>query len=77
LDAGIKRIAIKEADLAGKILSTDVRDPKTGEIVFKCNEALPANGLEIAKEKGIKEMSFIYIDEDLDNAAHPGYAIDG
>jgi DNA-directed RNA polymerase subunit beta len=69
LDSGIKRIAIKEADLAGKILSTDVRDPKTGEIVFQCNEALPVNGLDIAREKGIKEMSFIYIDEDLDNAA--------
>ena len=69
LDAGIKRIAIKEADLAGKILSSDVRDPKTGEIIFRCNEELPPNGLEIAKEKGIKELGFIYIDEDLDNAA--------
>src|SRR4030043_381951 len=69
LDAGIKRIAIKEADLAGKILSSDVRDPKTGEIIFRCNEELPPNGLEIAKEKGIKKLGFIYIDEDLDNAA--------
>jgi len=28
LDASVKRIAIKETDLAGKILSSDVRDPK-------------------------------------------------
>src|SRR4030066_1021158 len=69
LDAGVKRVAIKEADLTGKILSTDVKDPHTGEVIFRCNEELPANSLEIAKEKGIKKLGFIYIDEDLDNAA--------
>ncbi|HPG53145.1 MAG TPA: DNA-directed RNA polymerase subunit beta [Smithellaceae bacterium] len=69
LDAGIKRIAIKETELAGKILSSDITDPKTGEIVFRCNEELPLNGLEIAREKGINDLNFIYIDEDLDNAA--------
>ncbi|MHB8137213.1 MAG: DNA-directed RNA polymerase subunit beta [Smithellaceae bacterium] len=69
MDAGIKRVAIKEADLAGKILSSDVHDPNTGEILFRCNEELPLNGLEIAQEKGVKEMKFIHIDEDLDNAS--------
>jgi len=69
LDAGVKRIAIKETDLAGKILSSDVRDPKTGEIIFHCNEELPLNGLETARQKGINELNFIYLDEDLDNAA--------
>ncbi len=69
LDAGVKRVAIKEADLAGKILSADVKDPNTGEVIFRCNEELPASGLEIAKEKGINELNFIYLDEDLDNAA--------
>ena len=69
MDVGIKRIAIKEAELAGKILSSDVLDPQTGEIIFRCNEELPFNGLEIAKEKGVKELKFLHIDEDLDNAA--------
>ena len=69
MDAGIKRISIKEADIAGKILSTDIRDSKTGEIVFRCNEELPLNGLEIAREKGISELNFIHLDEDLDNAS--------
>ncbi len=69
MDAGIKCIAIKEAELAGKIISSDVRDPQTGEIIFRCNEELPFNGLEIAKEKGVKELKFIHIDEDLDNAS--------
>jgi DNA-directed RNA polymerase subunit beta len=69
LDAGIKHIPVKEADLVGKILSSDIRDPKTGEIIFRCNEELPLNGLEIAQEKGISELKFIHLDEDLDNVS--------
>jgi len=69
MDAGIKRVAIQEADLTGKVLSSDVHDPATGEILFRCNEELPLNGLEIAQEKGVKELKFIHIDEDLDNAS--------
>jgi DNA-directed RNA polymerase subunit beta len=69
IDAGVKRVAIKEADLTGKILSSDVHDPQTGEILFRCNEELPLNGLEIAQEKGVKELKFIHVDEDIDNAS--------
>ncbi|HPK54669.1 MAG TPA: DNA-directed RNA polymerase subunit beta, partial [Smithellaceae bacterium] len=69
IDAGIKRIPLKEADLGGKVLSSDIRDPKTGDIIFRCNEELPLNGLDIAREKGITELKFIHLDEDLDNAS--------
>jgi len=69
MDAGVKRVAIKEADLTGKVLSSNVHDPSTGEILFRCNEELPLNGLEIAQEKNVKELKFIHIDEDLDNAS--------
>ena len=69
MDAGVKRIVIKEAELAGKIISSDVRDPQTGEIIFRCNEELPLNGLEVAREKGVQELKFIHIDEDMDNAS--------
>ena len=69
MDAGVKRVSIKEADLTGKVLSADVHDPATGEILFRCNEELPLNGLDIAQEKGVKELKFIHIDEDLDNAS--------
>jgi DNA-directed RNA polymerase subunit beta len=69
IDAGIKRVAIKEVDLTGKVLSADVHDPETGEVLFRCNEEIPLNGLEIAQEKGVKELKFIHIDEDLDNAS--------
>ncbi len=69
IDAGVKHIPVKEADLVGKILSSDIHDAKTGEIIFRCNEELPLNGLEIAKEKGVSELKFIHLDEDLDNVS--------
>lgn len=69
IEAGVKHIPVKEADLAGKILSSDILDPQTGEIIFRCNEELPLNGLEILKEKGVSELKFIHLDEDLDNVS--------
>jgi len=69
MDAGIKRVAVSDAELVGKIPSSDIRDPKTGDIVFRCNEELPLNWVEIAREKGIKELNLIHLDEDMDNAS--------
>ena len=68
-DAGIKRVAMNDMELAGKIPSQDVLDPQTGAVIFRCNEELPANCMEIIKEKDIKELKIIHIDEDTDNAS--------
>ncbi|MBN1472057.1 MAG: DNA-directed RNA polymerase subunit beta [Syntrophaceae bacterium] len=68
-DAGIKRVAFNESELEGKIPSQDILDQEKGEIVFRCNEELPANCMEIIKEKGIKELKVIHVDEDMDNAS--------
>lgn len=69
IEAGIERFALKEAELAGRVLAHDVIDPANGEVLFRCNEELPPEGLETAREKGIKELHFIQLDEDLDNAS--------
>jgi len=69
VDAGIKRVAMNDMELAGKIPSQDVLDPETGAVIFRCNEELPANCMEIIKEKDIKELKIIHIDEDTDNAS--------
>jgi len=42
---------------------------KTGEIIFRCNEELPSDCLETAREKGLKELNLIHLDEDMDNAS--------
>ena len=69
VDVGIKRVAINESELAGKIPSQDIRDPETNEIIFRCNEELPLNCLEIIREKNVRELKIIHIDEDMDNAS--------
>lgn len=69
MEAGVKRTAINESELIGKIPSRDVHDPETGEIVFRCSEELPANCLDIIREKNIRELKLIHIDEDMDNAS--------
>ncbi len=69
VDAGIKRVAINDIELAGKIPSQDVLDPQTGAVVFRCNEELPVNCIEIMREQDIKEIKIIHIDEEADNAS--------
>ena len=65
----IKRIQIKDSDIVGKILASDVMDPNTGEVLLRCNEELTLDGLELVSEKGVQELKFIYIDEERSNAS--------
>ena len=69
LDGEIRKIPASDEDLLGKILSADVLDPQTGEILVKCNEELTADGLQLLREKEISSFSFIHIDEDRENAS--------
>ncbi|MDI6741359.1 MAG: DNA-directed RNA polymerase subunit beta [Smithella sp.] len=68
-DAGIRKVAVHETEVIGKVPSQDVFDPETGEIIFRSNEELPGNCLEIIREKNIGELKIIHIDEDMDNAS--------
>ncbi len=68
-DAGIKRINAGEADILGKILSSDVKETQTGEVLLRCNEELTSEGLDLLRSKGIGEFSFIQVDEDKSNAS--------
>ncbi len=68
-ELNIDRIQIGETDITGKIIASDVLDPVTGEILLRCNEQLTLEGLEQVREKGIRELRFIYIDEERMNAS--------
>ncbi|MDO9558353.1 MAG: DNA-directed RNA polymerase subunit beta [Syntrophales bacterium] len=68
-DINIKRVAVSDMDMLGKIVATDVRDPQTGEALLKCNEALTFEGLEKIRERGIRQIHFIRIDEDRADAS--------
>jgi DNA-directed RNA polymerase subunit beta len=69
VDARIERMPLNDEDILGKVLSTDVLDPLTGEILLKCNESLTPEGLQLLREKGIAAIPFIRIDEDGENAS--------
>ncbi|HEX7505004.1 MAG TPA: DNA-directed RNA polymerase subunit beta, partial [Syntrophales bacterium] len=65
----IKRIPVSEEYLVGKVLSRNVVDPATGEILARCNQELTKDRLELVRSKDIKELQFIHLDEDRTNAS--------
>ena len=68
-ESSITRIPISDEGIIGRILSADVLDPQTGEILMKSNEELTAEGLQLLREKGIASFQFIRLDEDRENAS--------
>ncbi len=68
-ESSITRIPISDEGIIGRILSADVLDPQTGEILMKCNEELTVVGLQLLREKGIASFQFIRLDEDRENAS--------
>ena len=69
IESGIRRIQVNAGDVAGKILSSNVVDPQTGEVLLNCNEELTGDGLELLREKGVGEIKLIQIDEEKENAS--------
>jgi len=68
-ESSITRIPISDEDIIGRILSADVLDPQTGEMLIKCNEELTEERLQLLREKGIASFQFIRLDEDRENAS--------
>jgi len=65
----IKSIPVGEDYLVGKVLSRNVVDPASGEILVRCNQELTQDRLELVMGKGIQELQFIHLDEDRTNAS--------
>ena len=68
-EAGVNRIPIDENDVIGKILSSDVLDPQTGEVLLGCNEELDLDGLKLLRANNINQVRFIHLDEERANAS--------
>jgi len=69
VDSKVTRIPVNDEDIIGRVFSSDVLDPETGEILIRCNEELTAEGLQLLRDKGIPSFLFIHIDEDRENAS--------
>ena len=49
--------------MIGKILSHEIVDKKTGEIIANANDQLTTELIELFKEHGIKNIETIYIND--------------
>jgi DNA-directed RNA polymerase subunit beta len=66
--AGVKKLAVPRDYVYGKIVSHDVVNTDTGEILVKANEVLTAASVEKLIEAGIKQVNTLYVN-DLDRGA--------
>src|SRR5215213_8719678 len=68
-DAGVKKLTVPREYVYGKILSHDVVDTSTGEVLAKANEVLTAASMEKLIEAGITEVNTLYTN-DLDRGPY-------
>jgi DNA-directed RNA polymerase subunit beta len=66
--ANVKKLAVPRDYIYGKIVSHDVVNTDTGEILVKANEVLTAASVEKLIEAGIKQVNTLYVN-DLDRGA--------
>src|SRR5690348_12285767 len=68
-DAKVTRLRVPREYVYGKILSQDVVNTETGEILAKANEVLTAASVEKLIEAGISELQTLYVN-DLDRGPY-------
>ena len=68
-DAGVRKLTVPREYIYGKILSHDVVDTNTGEVLAKANEVLTAASMEKLIEAGITEVMTLYTN-DLDRGPY-------
>src|SRR6187401_2536527 len=68
-DAGVKKLTVPREYVYGKILSHDVVNTDTGEVLAKANEVLTAASVEKLIEANITEVNTLYVN-DLDRGPY-------
>ncbi|MDX9706461.1 MAG: DNA-directed RNA polymerase subunit beta [Azospira sp.] len=66
--AGVKRIAVPEDFIVGRIVAQNVIDRETGEILASANEEITESLLKKLQEAGVEELQTLYTN-DLDRGA--------
>ncbi len=67
--AGLKRIAVPEDYLLGRVLAKNIIDAETGEIIAKANDELTEDLLKTLRVSGIKDIQTLYTN-DLDQGGY-------
>jgi DNA-directed RNA polymerase subunit beta len=61
-DAGLDRLPLDLAEVAGKVSAEDVIDEETGEILLGVNEEVTEAKLEALKDAGVEQFKVLFID---------------
>ena len=61
--AGVKRLAVPSAYVAGRILAHDLAHPETGELLAKANEELTLEQVHRIMQSGITEFRTLYVND--------------
>lgn len=59
---GIDRIPVDDEELLGAVVSADVIDEETGEVLAECNEDVTPELLVKLREAGVKDFKILFID---------------
>ena len=70
--AGVKRLEIPQEAMIGRVLSEDLVDKKTGEVLMEANEEITESKLKDLVAKKVKEVRVIY----TDNLTHGSFIRD-
>ena len=60
--AGLEHLPLGEDDVIGMVVAHDVVDMNTGEVIAECNEELTEESLQLIRDRGIKEVTTLFID---------------
>ncbi len=74
-NAGLNKLVVPEEYLHDKVLSHDVVNKDTGEVVAKANDTLTAERLDLLREAGVKEFQTIFTN-DLDHGPYISKTLD-
>ena len=61
--ARIKQVPIDWEEIVGRIVSHDLIDPQTKEVVLECNHEITPEKLDLIRERGIHQIEALFIDE--------------
>ncbi len=62
-EAGIDTVTVDPDSVIGRVVSSDVVDPKTGEVIVEVNDEITRERLEEIIKRGIKEFDVLLMDD--------------
>ncbi len=67
--AGVTKIAVPDDFLLGRVISNNIADPETGEVLARANDEITEELLEKLRDAGVTDLRTLYIN-DLDRGGY-------